>query len=189
MHGIGHNYEQVHRGLNFKTFTQNIATFMILNNNGHIDSELSIIPMNGESVESIRQSWEGALDHLEIWKPHNWADTKSFRTGERKKKTCGRPFSGPVQINADSNMMICCFDFNSKMTVGDTRKQSIEEILKGKRFEIIRAQHRKGVLDGLPCETCDQLYEYEESPLLFSTKDETRGINKTSTNKFELKET
>lgn len=188
MHGSGENYEKVHRGLSFKRFTENLAAFMELNGAGNIQSELSIIPMNGESVESIRKQWEGTLDHLEIWKPHNWAYGKNFRVPVREKKTCGRPFTGPVQINADGKMMVCCFDFNAEMEVGDTHKNSIEEILNGDRFNKIREKHKSGKLTGLPCETCDQLNEYEESPLLFSTKDKTRGINKTSTNKFELKE-
>jgi hypothetical protein len=187
MHGSGKNYEAVHRGLNFKTFTHNLAEFMLLNN-GNIESELSVIPMHGESVKSIRRQWEGSLDHLEIWQPHNWAYGKKFRKFRRVKKTCGRPFSGPVQINADGSMMVCCFDFDAVMTVGDTHKNSIEEILKGAAFESLRKLHRSGKLEGLPCETCDQLNHYDKSPLLFSTKDKTRGINKTSTNKFELKE-
>jgi len=187
MHGSGKNYEDVHRGLDFNTLTKNLANLMLLNNN-NIETELTVIPMHGESVKSIRKQWEGAFDHLEIWEPHNWAYGKNFRKTKRVKKTCGRPFSGPVQINADGKMMVCCFDFNAEMMVGDTYKSSIEEILKGRLFEIIRKRHKNGILDGLPCEKCDQLNEYEKSPLLFSTKDKTRGINKTSTNKFELKE-
>jgi hypothetical protein len=187
MHGSGKSYENVHRGLNWKQFTQNITTFMELNN-GQIETELTIIPMNGESISDIIKQWDGFFDHLEIWRPHNWAYGKKFRHVNPENKTCGRPFSGPVQINADGSMMVCCFDFDAKMTVGTTHRQSIEQILKGRDFERIRTKHRIGNLEDLPCESCDQLNHYDKSPLLFSTKDETRGINKTSTNKFKLKE-
>lgn len=173
--------------MSFKTFTLNLADFM-MENNGRIKSEMTVIPMHGESVESIREGWEGALDNLEIWKPHGWAGAVPYRKIKRVKKTCGRPFTGPVQINADGIMMVCCFDFDAMMTVGNTYQKTIKDILGDKNFTFIRKRHRMGVVDGLPCEHCDQLNEYEESPLLFSTKDETRGINKTSTNKFELKE-
>jgi sulfatase maturation enzyme AslB (radical SAM superfamily) len=188
LHGTGENYDSVHRGLNFQKFTRNLTSFIDVNKDRQIQSELTMMPLNGEPVNAIRRRWEGALDHLEIWHPHNWGSTKKYRKLKRKLKTCGRPFSGPVQINADGKMMVCCFDFNAEMTVGDTYKDSIESILKGKKFKAIRDKHRTGVLKGLPCENCDQLNEYEESPLLFSTKDKTRGINRTSTNKFELKE-
>jgi len=188
MHGTSENYEAVHRGLSFKKFTKNFSDFLDVNSDHEIKSELTVIPMHGESVDFILRTWGGAVDDIEIWKPHNWGSAKDYRKIKRKLKTCGRPFSGPVQINADGMMMICCFDFNGEMTVGNTYMSSIEEILKGKVYEIIRIRHRNGILDGLPCEHCDQLNEYKESPLLYSSKDETRGINKTSTNKFELKE-
>ena len=188
MHGTGKNYESVHKGLSWAKFTENICDFIVVNGDHQIRTELTTMPINGESVEGIRQTWEGTFDDLEIWKPHGWGGAKAYRDLKRVKKTCGRPFSGPVQINADGMMMVCCFDFNGEMTIGNTRMKSIRNILNGKSLAIIKERHRLGILDGLPCEHCDQLNEYEESPLLFSTKDETRGINKTSTNKFELKE-
>jgi hypothetical protein len=188
MHGVGKNYEAVHLGLSWDKFTKNICSFLEVNHDHQIKSELTVIPMHGESVGAIRRSWESAFDDLEIWKPHGWGGAKKYRKLKRKLKTCGRPFSGPVQINADGMMMVCCFDFNGEMTIGNTHMKSIEDILKGKSMAIFQERHKHGILDGLPCEYCDQLNEYEESPLLFSTKDETRGINKTSTNKFELKE-
>lgn len=157
---------------------------------GACKTNVSVIPMNGETVEEIRDFWEFQVDYLEIWRPHSWAGAKDYRIPTRKKNTCGRPFSGPVQINSDGNMMVCCFDFNGMMTVGNTYENTIEEILKGKEFERIREKHRSGDLSGLPCEHCDQLNEYteEDYPLLYSNRDVNKEINVTSSTKFKLME-
>ena len=188
-HGIGANYERVHTRLRWNELVSNIDGFVKLNNDkyGHqCTTEVSVIPMHGESVQQIRDFWESIVDYLEIWRPHNWTDGKDFRPTARKKQTCGRPFKGPVQINADGKMMVCCFDYDAKLTVGDTHENSIEEILKGDRFNEIREAHRTGNLDGLICQVCDQLNEESESPLLYSNRDESCTIGKTSSTKFNL---
>ena len=187
-HGFGKNYENVHKGLRWNEFLNNINGFIETNEKfGHsCITEVSVIPMHGETVEEIRNFWEPMVDFLEIWKPHNWTDGKKFRPTARKKKTCGRPFRGPVQINADGMMMVCCFDYDAKLTVGNTHENSIQEILGGEKFQKIREAHRTGNLDGLICQTCDQLNIEEQSPLLYSNRDPEMKIGKTSSTKFNL---
>ncbi len=40
-------------------------------------------------------------DYIEVWRPHNFGDGRGYRDTEitPEKKTCGRPSSGPIQIN------------------------------------------------------------------------------------------
>ena len=188
-HGIGANYERVHNRLNWQEFITNVNEFIKINNDiyGHqCITEVSVIPMHGESVQQIRDFWEGTVDFLEIWRPHGWGGGKDFRPIARKKKTCGRPFRGPVQIQADGKMIVCCFDYDGKLAVGDTYENSIEEILKGDKFNDIREAHTTGKLDGLICQTCDQLNIEEQNPLLYSNRDKDMVIGKTSSTKFNL---
>jgi sulfatase maturation enzyme AslB (radical SAM superfamily) len=189
VHGLTkETYEDVHRSLHFADVFNNISDFIWINDTEFDHSckvSVSVIPMHGETVEDIRDFWEPAVDYLEIWKPHNWAGGRDFRSVKAKKKTCGRPFTGPLQINADGKMMVCCFDTDAKMTVGDTNEKSIRDILRGKAFEKIREAHMTGDLTGLPCETCDQLNE-GDNPLLYSSRDPERRIGCTSSTKFEL---
>ena len=190
-HGTGTNYEKVHRGLKWDAVERNIANFLAMNrikfNNATIVS-VSVIPMHKESVYQIRQYWEKRIDYLEIWRPHNWTDVKDFRKGKPVRQTCFRPFSGPLQVNADGFVMVCCFDFNADMVVGCTHSESLEEIIKGTWFKDIRDRHRRQDFKGLPCESCDQLFEYaeDEHPLLYSNRDKERRIGVTSTTKFCL---
>jgi hypothetical protein len=155
---------------------------------GSTTTHVSVIPMHSENIDAIKEFWLGMVDYLEIWRPHNWVYGKNYRRNNRRKSTCGRPFSGPVQINADGKMMVCCFDYNAEMTVGDTYESTIEDILKGDKFNKIVKKHALGDLIGLPCEKCDQLNEYteEDYPLLYSNRDKEKKINVTSSTKFEL---
>jgi Radical SAM superfamily/Iron-sulfur cluster-binding domain len=190
-HGIGANYEKVHRGFEWQQIMRNISNFNVINKakfNHATKVSVSVIPMHGETVDEIRDFWGNHVDYLEIWKPHNWVSTKDYRKGTPVKQTCFRPFTGPLQINADGTVMICCFDFNGKMTVGCTYCNSLEDIVKGVWFKDIRDRHRRQDFKDLPCETCDQLYEYaeDENPLLYSNRDKERKIGVTSSTKFCL---
>ena len=188
-HGLYENYEIVHKGIDFYKFFNNTMTFILLNDS--VITSVSAMPIHGESVDEFVEFWKPGIlvDYLEVWSPHNWTSKKKFRGNTvQKKRTCGRPFSGPLQINADGTMMVRCFDYNGELNVGDTNKESIEDILKGVKFEAIREKHRKGNLKGLLCENCDQLNVGAENPLLYSNRDPERKTNCTSSTKYQLKE-
>lgn len=191
VHGIfSTDYEKVHRGLDYAMVIRNIMNFLVINKK-HYGSQCKVsvicIPNSGEDIEVYRKFWEPNCDWLEIWKPHNWAGGKQFRAKtEKRKTTCGRPHTGPVQINADGKLMVCCMDTDAKLTVGDTYLNSIEEILKGDLFNKIRRKHESGDLQGLICESCDQLNIEDSNPLLYSNRDPDRNLNTTSSTKFKL---
>ena len=192
VHGTYHNYKKVH-GLDFMPTLRNIRNFICMNDdkyNHRCKVSMSVIPLHNETVDYIRGFWEPVVDWLEIWKPHNWTDGKDFRKvkqTKKRKKTCGRPFNGPLQINSDGKVMVCCFDYDAKLTVGNTRTHTLEEILKGEKFSEIRRKHADGNLKGLICETCDQLNENDD-PLLYSSRDSSRQIGMTSSTKFKIGE-
>lgn len=188
MHGRGVNYELVHRCFDFVQIMRNINNFLQINDDRCVTA-VTVIPMHGERIEDIRDFWEGKVDEVEIWKPHNWVYGKKYREVARKKKSCGRPHNGPIQIQSDGKVVPCCFDYDGRMILGDTHKQTLEDIIKGEKYEQLRAHHEAGIFAGLPCETCDQLNIEKESPLLYSSVDEDRKIGRTSSTKFDLEET
>jgi MoaA/NifB/PqqE/SkfB family radical SAM enzyme len=182
VHGFYENYEAVHRGLKYEVVLRNIQNFKAMSKNYDCRVSITVIPMANEDLEHIKDFWKGY--ELEIWKPHGWAGGRDYRTLARKKRTCGRPENGPVQIQADGKVIPCCFLTNAEIILGDTYKDTIEDILKGVSYEALRDCHRKGFLKGLVCEKCDQLNE--DQPLLYSTIDPECKPGKTSSAKFEL---
>ena len=189
IHGINKKgYEAVHKGLSWDTVMKNLVKTLEVRDLFYRDVKISVsvIPMNGETVEQIKEFWKEYDVELEIWKPHNWRNNKNYRVLHRKKNTCGRPFTGPVQIQWDGSVIPCCFCTDNDVILGDVHQYSIEKILKGFFYERFREKHRIGDLKGLPCEHCDQLNVEEESPLLYSSIDKDRNINITSSIKFKL---
>ena len=187
VHGLGKTYDLTHVGLNWHNTMRNINSFLDMNQ-GQCTTHVSVIPMHNEEIEEIKKFWGGDVDYIEIWRPHNWVYGRRYRKVKGRLKTCGRPSNGPIQINTDGTIMVCCFDFNGEMTIGDTWRASIKEILKSEKAVLVRRKHESGDLSGLPCETCDQLNIYGEDdyPLLYSNRDESKEINKTSSTKFGL---
>lgn len=121
-----------------------------------------------EEVPYIIKKFEPLVDELEIWKPHNWGNTLSYRIGQLVKNTCGRPFRGPLQIQVDGTVNMCCFDYDGQLLLGDLKTQTIEEIFNDDVFLNIRKCHTTGNFDdGMLCKTCDQRIEYDG--LVYST--------------------
>jgi len=195
VHGFGANYETVHRKLSFRDTLVNIVNFLKVNDVKFYHSctvDITAIPMHNEPIEDFINFWKPSLgkdvDHLEIWKPHNWTNGRGYRGVVPKKKTCGRPFNGPVQIQADGKMIVCCFDYDGALEVGDTYKDKIKDILKSHEFNLVRMAHRTGKLHHYICAECDQLNIETENPLLYSTVDKSCEIGVTSSAKIKLKE-
>ena len=189
-HGFDYTYEKVHKFLKWTIVCRNIFNCIKMNNtryNHLCKVEVSVIPLYGESVERIRDFWEPHVDYLEVWKPHGWGGSYDFKRSGEKLKSCGRPFTGPVQIQADGKVIPCCFLTNGEIILGDTHKNTIEEILKGNDYNELRHRHRVGDLEGLPCRYCDQRIITPESPLLYSSRDSTCEIGRTSSTKFKIK--
>lgn len=187
VHGLSDTYEKTHIGLSWHVTFKNIINFISMSM-GQCVTNVSVIPMHGESLDEIKDLWLPLVDYLEVWRPHSWAGLKKYRNPQQKIKTCGRPSSGPIQINADGTMIVCCFDVNGVMIIGNTYENTIAEILNGERLAKIVNAHANGDMAGLLCCDCDQLncYTEEDYPLLFSNRDKSRRINTTSSTKFNL---
>ena len=119
---------------------------------------LSVVDENVDQITAWIDYWEGIVDGVEVWTPHNWVDGKAFRKFHSKRlSTCDRPASGPLQVQVDGTMNVCCFDYNGLMLIGDLKDQTFAEILDGAELQRIRELHSTGRADELPlCAVCDQ---------------------------------
>ena len=182
------NYDRVHKNLSWIETVRNIANFFHINNRaGHpVTTHMTVIPLNDEPVEHIVEVWGKLVDYLEIWKPHNWGTKKQYRKSIPQKKTCGRPFSGPLQIQADGYIIPCCFLTDGEIKLGNVNDDTILNILNGTKYKELQDIHRSGIYKNVACETCDQRNIEVENPLLFSNRDPDKIIGKTSTCKKQI---
>lgn len=141
--------------------TQLLLTFNVING------------VNEGIAESWINFWADKADLVEVWRPHNWVYGKEFRAIQSAKlKTCGRPFKGPLQVQADGTVNMCCFDFDGRLTLGDLKYQTLREIFSSPLYRKISACHKTGNFkgSGLICENCDQRNKNKDDVMVYNSK-------------------
>lgn len=148
-----------------KRATQLLLTYNIVDNN------------NDSLVDSWIEYWKGKADLLEVWRPHNWVDGRTYRKVQRKKlKTCGRPFKTPLQVQVDGTVNMCCFDFDGKLLLGDLKTQPLKKIFQSQVFKKILRCHTTGNFknSGLICENCDHRNIDKSDVMVYNSKFDIR---------------
>ena len=132
-------------------------------------------PENKHQTNDFLNFWVGKVDEVNAWKAHNWIDTYNFRKkGYKRKKTCGRPLHGPLQIRWNGEVSACCFDFNNQLIIGDLSKGTYDDLFEDARYKKLYDAHNSGDMkDYTICDNCDQLYEVPDT-LIFSTDDQNK---------------
>lgn len=165
---------------------KNIEEFIfrkeLYNSNMRIIVSADIIPEHSGDEEELIKHFSNRVDLLEIWRPHNWVDWAHYRHGGKKKTTCGRPFNGPLQIQVDGTINMCCFDYNGDLLLGDFKNQSLKEIFQSDMYERILDFHKGNHNNSLICNACDQLFEKDSNVMIYNSKfDVEKRIHQTST--------
>lgn len=117
--------------------------------------------------------WKDKADLIEVWRPHNWVNGRNYRKVQKEKlKTCGRPFKGPLQVQVDGTVNMCCFDFDGKLTLGDLKTESLKEIFNSSLYKKIKDCHLSDNFKDseLICENCDQRNIDKSDVMIFDSK-------------------
>ncbi|MCM8787248.1 MAG: radical SAM protein [Candidatus Omnitrophica bacterium] len=144
-----------------KRYTQLLLTFNVVDGS------------NDGCIKNWINFWKDKVDLLEVWRPHNWVNGRNYRKVQKNKlKTCGRPFKGPLQVQVDGTVNMCCFDFDGKLTLGDLKKQSLKEIFSSPLYNKIKECHLSGNYknSGLICENCDQRNADKSDVMIYNSK-------------------
>ena len=165
-------YETVMVGLKFDVTMKNLLGFLELREElGFKRPRLELnwleLPENAGDTEAFQEYWEPKADAIEIWKPHNFGDGRSYRERFDEvalKNTCGRPENGPLQIQWNGEVIPCCYDYNNQIVLGNAFEQPVLEILNGEKYELLRLAHREKKFALFPfCNQCDQLLEHADA--------------------------
>lgn len=178
MYGLTRDtYSAVHRTGSEQTYdriTKNLEEISVLRNKTQLLLTYNIIDgVNDEGFEDWIDHWKGKVDLLEVWRPHNWGDTMSYRAVQATKlKSCGRPFNTPLQVQVDGTVNMCCFDYKGELLLGDLKTTSLHDIFRSAPFEKISACHSSGKFagSGLLCEHCDQRNADKSDVMVFNSK-------------------
>ncbi len=165
-------YERVMVGLNFDVTMKNLYDFLdVREKMGAVRPRLEIswlvLPENEGDTDLFKEYWEPRADAIEIWKPHNFGDGRSYRERYEDvamKSTCGRPENGPLQIQWDGEVIPCCYDYNNRIILGNAFEQPVLEILNAEKYRLLRMAHGEKKFQLFPyCDQCDQLLPHTEA--------------------------
>ena len=166
-------YNTVMQGLDFERTRDALLKFIKLRNDNNFKTKIQIsyltLPENEKDEQAFREFWEPLVDAIEIWRPHNYGDGRDYRDRldtmmVEPKTTCGRPESGPLQIQWDGEVIPCCYDYNNKIVLGNAFKQPVLEVLNEKKYRLLRYAHKAGLFNIFPyCDQCDQLLPHSDA--------------------------
>ena len=104
-----------------------ILDYIYKTNPSRLIISCDVIDVNKNDIQNIVNTYS-ELAIVEIWKPHNWINWAQYRIGERIEKTCGRPFNGPLQVQVDGTVNMCCFDYNGELKIEIGRASCRERV-------------------------------------------------------------
>ena len=191
MYGITRDtFEKIHRGLKFKEVKENTERLLRMREESKqkkpkIEMYFLLMKENEHEMDEFIKQYKNKVDALSVWRPHNWGDGRDYRKHTAKKVTCGRPLTGPIQVQWDGLVVPCCFDYDSKIVLGDLNKQTLHEVVKGDRFNALRCAHTEGDFKEFPfCDVCDQLRKRDD--VLVYTTIKNSKVGATNTTYFDL---
>jgi radical SAM protein with 4Fe4S-binding SPASM domain len=102
---------------------------------------------------------EEKIRMLKKWLPKNkkyikkaYSDIISGERSKKEKNKCKWPWNMSI-INWDGTVSLCCGIFHEKYDIGNTNKNSIKEIWKGKEYQKIRESFRNKKIKTI-CSSC-----------------------------------
>ncbi len=171
-YGMGKDtYNTVMQGLDYDKTRDGLIEFLALRDRlgSHTKVQLSYLtmPENAKDEQAFKEFWEPKVDAIEIWRPHNFGDGRDYRDRAENvavKTSCGRPESGPLQIQWNGEVIPCCYDYNNKIVLGNAFDQPVLEVLNGFKYRLLRYAHELKKFNIFPyCDQCDQLLPHADA--------------------------
>jgi MoaA/NifB/PqqE/SkfB family radical SAM enzyme len=173
-YGMGKDtYNTVMQGLDFEKTRDGLLSFLALRDKLGAKTRVQLsyltMPENAKDESVFKEFWEPKVEAIEIWRPHNFGDGRDYRDremggGESVKTSCGRPSSGPLQIQWNGEVIPCCYDYNNKIVLGNAFEQPVLDILNGDKYRLLRHAHASGNFHLFPyCDQCDQLLPHADA--------------------------
>lgn len=160
--GSKQSYEKIRVKLNFDDVSDNIEQFMKMRTRMKSQKpavELVLLPVHDDEtdIQQFRKKWEGTVDSVRISALHDFAGQSDNGTKHSPASTvvpCYMLWKS-MFILWNGDVSICCMDFDGKYILGNVKKQSIEDIWTGEKFQSVRQNHLNGELSGLAlCQNC-----------------------------------
>ena len=188
IYGISkYTYEKAHgRIKSYNIAMRNITQFLMNpKRKTYTIGNLTLIDTNNLELQQWIDYFEKLFDEITVWKPHNWAGLRSYRTiNPDEQRTCGRPINGSPYIHVNGEVSPCCFDIIGQLSIGNIKEKTLEEIFHSQKYQYLLKKHLDNNFADILCQQCDQTIN-DHSVLIYSNKN--RKVGELTSNKLKLK--
>lgn len=168
-------YENIRKNLNFDTVQNNIMQLTKQRNllrkiRPYIVISIIETEQTSPGLKSFCKKWSSIADKVIVEPYSNWGgqvedkcikDTKTHR-----RMPCPRLWYNFTILN-NGKVVICCFDYNGTIAVGDINRKSIKEIWTGREITELRNFHLEDRYSNIYlCRECNYYKSYLE-PLIW----------------------
>lgn len=156
-------FEEIRKGANYEQVVDNITSlFKERNRLGKklplIEVFFTILERNKNDARRFLRFWKGKCDFASLYPADSRGSDKYVNINYRNFKPY--PCFNPKRILTLSNgkVVLCCVDIDGRVELGDTRKQTLKEILNSKKFrEIYESQINRRCKIPM-CQNCSKAY-------------------------------
>ena len=156
--GITKNeYESNRRGAKFESVTENIKTFLKMNNGRIAVAIQRIIPYNSEEKADLSTFFPGASSYPVIYR-HSW-DIKGLIPGVKPASFYASQcyfLWNYFSILWDGRANLCCADIGGREIIGDANTETIENLWNCKKLMHVRSCMIKRIKTSAICDGCER---------------------------------
>lgn len=158
-------YNAIRPNLDFDVVINNLRHLSSIRRQGRpmITVDVILTPQNEREKRSMRKLMQGIADKLIFRRPESWAGQITLPNGIKTphsailpsyRSSCIHLWS-QVNIYWDGTVPLCCRDFDAKVPLGNSTKQSIIEIWHSEITNQFREAHLEGRFQATPlCRDC-----------------------------------
>ena len=150
--GSAETFKRV-RGVELENFEKNIKKLKIIKEKKRPELKMGVVftveeDTEGDAEEYINH-WEKIVDHVRL--------QPKLITSPRTE-VCPEPFGkdyGKLVVLWDGRVIPCCVDYNANLMIGNIQNDTIPNLWKSEKLNILREQHLKGEFPDT-CANCNE---------------------------------
>ncbi|HLU99885.1 MAG TPA: SPASM domain-containing protein, partial [Acidobacteriota bacterium] len=159
--GDKQTFEGIRLGLNYDEVRSNVLHFLrrrkeLKKSGPRVAISMVTVDENKHTRKKLRRAWQEA-DEVRFSVYFNWGGELDRQDGRSRNKInfCERIYHY-ITILADGRVAMCCFDSEANYSVGDIKRQTIEEVWNSEAFDEKRRKLYRKDFDQLKiCGNCD----------------------------------
>jgi len=162
-------YKKIRPGLSFRTVEQNVLNLVKEKKQRSSDKPEIILSfvessVNKQEAKRFIQKWTNMADNISISIIHNWTGDIESNNKDNigsRRDACRLLWTDMV-ISWNSEVPLCCNDYENRIILGNIKHQSIKEIWGGKELRKIRGSHIQGNFKEVSlCANCGYNYHHK----------------------------